>query len=129
MPLTDADQLLVHAVGDYILQSDWMANHKATDNTAAALHAATYSLPFLLLRPGWKAMAVITGTHFLIDRFRLARYVCWAKNWFAPKGEDHEMTGTGYPADRPAWLSTWLLIITDNILHVVINGIALRRRH
>jgi hypothetical protein len=124
--VNESDQLIAHAVGDYILQSDWMANNKTADNTAAALHAVTYSLPFMLFRPGWRAMAVITGTHFLIDRFRLARYVCWAKNWIAPKGEDHELTGTGYPADRPAWLSTWLLIITDNILHVLINRVALR---
>jgi hypothetical protein len=124
--VTTSDQLIAHAIGDYILQSDWMANHKTSDNVAAAAHAATYSLPFLLFRPGIKALAVIAGTHFLIDRFRLARYVCWAKNWIAPPGQDHELTATGYPADRPAWLSTWLLIITDNILHVVINALALR---
>ena len=126
MPLTTSDQIVAHAVGDYILQSDWMANHKTTDTTAAAVHAATYGLPFLLFQPGWKAMAVIAGTHFLIDRFRLARYVAWAKNYIAPPGEDHELTGTGYPADRPAWLSMWLLIITDNVMHGVINGLAMR---
>lgn len=124
--MTDTDQILAHAVGDYILQSDWMASEKTRSHLAAAAHAATYSLPFLAFRPGWKRMAVITGTHFLIDRFRLARYVCWAKNYIAPRGQDHELTATGYPADRPAWLSTWLLIITDNILHVLINRIALK---
>lgn len=125
--MTDGDQMLAHAVGDYILQSDWMANEKTKSNVAAAAHAATYSLPFLLFRPSAKALAVIAGTHFLIDRFRLARHVNWAKNWIAPAGQDHEHTPTGYPADRPAWLSTWLLIITDNILHIAINGAALRR--
>jgi len=123
-----SDQLIAHAVGDYILQSDWMANEKAKDNVAAAAHAVTYSLPFLLFRPGWKAMALIAGTHFLIDRFRLARYVVWAKNWLAPKGQDHELTTHGYPADRPMWLSVWLTIIADNVLHVVINRLALRER-
>lgn len=126
--MSGTDELLAHAVGDYILQSDWMANHKTTDNFAAATHAATYTLPFTAFRPGWKALALIAGSHFLIDRFRLARYVCWAKNHIAPRGQDHAMTATGYPADRPAWLSTWLLIITDNILHVLINRIALRSR-
>lgn len=120
------DDILVHMVGGYILQSDWMANRKTSDSAAAAAHVATYCLPFLLLRPSGKALAIIAGTHFLIDRSRLARYVCWAKNHIAPPGQDHELTATGYPADRPAWLSTWLLIITDNILHVVINRIALK---
>ena len=26
-----------------------------------------------------------------------------------------DITATGYPEDVPAWLSVWLLIITDNI--------------
>ena len=124
--VTDGNQLLAHAVGDYILQSDWMANKKTKSDAAAAAHVATYCLPFLLFRPSAKALAVIAGTHFLIDRYRLARHVTWAKNWIAPPGQDHEHTPTGYPADRPAWLTTWLLFIADNILHVAINGAALR---
>ena len=44
-----ADQLVAHAVGDYILQSDWMANEKTKRSLAAAVHALTYALPFLLL--------------------------------------------------------------------------------
>jgi hypothetical protein len=124
--VTDGNQLLAHAVGDYILQSDWMANEKTRSHIAAAAHAATYTLPFFAFKPNGRQVAAIAGTHFLIDRYRLARHVCWAKNWLAPVGQDHEITATGYPADRPAWLATWLLIITDNILHVAINGAVLR---
>lgn len=75
-----ADQLLAHAVGDYILQSDWMANEKTKKSIAALAHIATYGLPFLLLRPSWTAYAVIVGTHFIIDRWRLARFVVALKN-------------------------------------------------
>jgi hypothetical protein len=42
------DQLLAHLIGDYVLQSDWMASNKRTDNGAALAHAIGYSLPFLL---------------------------------------------------------------------------------
>ncbi len=122
----DADQIVAHAVGDYVLQSDWMANRKTQSNVAAIAHASTYALPFLFLRPSKRALAVIVGTHFLIDRFRLARYVCWAKNQTGPI-ETRELTVTGYPESRPTWLATWLLIITDNILHVLINGLAIKR--
>ena len=32
---------------------------------------------------------------------------------------------TGYAADKPPWLTVWLLIIADNTMHVLINGAAL----
>jgi Protein of unknown function (DUF3307) len=136
-----ADQLLCHAIGDYILQSDWMANEKTKKSTAALAHVATYGLPFLFLRPSWKAYAVIVGTHFVIDRWRLARFVVWAKNWMGDRqwlknGEGdvlcvfnlpwRDCVSTGYPPERPAWLAVWLLIIADNIMHVTINGLALK---
>lgn len=137
------DQLLAHAIGDYVLQSDWMANEKTKRSIAALAHVATYGLPFLFLRPSWQAYAVIVGTHFVIDRWRLARFVVWVKNWLAPisshtpltlQGYDYELSvmqwenckATGYPSERPAWLAVWLLIIADNIMHVVINGLALK---
>lgn len=123
-----SDQLIAHAVGDYLLQSDYMANEKTNHSGAAAAHAVAYTLPFLVFKPSLKQMMLIAGTHFLIDRFRLARYVVWAKNYIAPNGQDHELTATGYPADRPAWLSVWLLIIADNTLHVLLNRIILGKR-
>lgn len=138
-----ADQLVAHAVGDYLLQSDWMATEKTKRSVAAAVHALCYSLPFLLLSPSLAAWAVIVGTHFVIDRWRLARYVVWAKNFLAPRRQliPFDVTGctllirnhswraceaTGYAPDRPAWLTTWLLIIADNTLHALCNGAALR---
>jgi hypothetical protein len=121
-----ADQLVAHAVGDYILQSDWMATEKTKQNAAAAAHAFTYTLPFLFLTRSLAALAVICGTHFAIDRWRLARYVVWLKNWMGPNRPWSECVATGYPADRPAWLTVWLLIIADNTMHVLCNGLALR---
>jgi len=54
----------------------------------------------------------------------------WAKNWIAPlswmKAPWGQCIATGYPPERPPFLSVWLLIIADNIIHVVINGLALR---
>jgi hypothetical protein len=71
--------------------------------------------------------AVIGVTHFFIDRFRLARYVCWYKNFIAPRSSwpSGPITPTGYADSVPVWLSTWLLIITDNAMHLIINGLAL----
>jgi len=158
IPFITADQLLAHAVGDYLLQSDWMATRKTAESRAALVHALTYSLPFLFLQPSLLAISFIVLTHFVIDRWRLARYLVWAKNWFAPRWvpalelevpqpfisgrftavalESSSFlvrnmpwrlcSGNGYDPARPAWLTTWLLIIADNILHVICNGLALR---
>lgn len=121
-----ADQIYLHLVGDYILQSDWMAIEKTKRHIAAFVHALTYSLPFLILKPSLAAWLVIFVTHELIDRYRLARYIVWAKNWLGPNRPWSECVATGYPADRPDWLTVWLLIIADNILHIGINALALR---
>jgi hypothetical protein len=122
-----ADQLVLHAIGDYLLQSDWMATEKTKRWWPAAAHALVYSLPFrIVLGASFPAYMVILTTHYLIDRYRLARYVVWAKNWLGPNRPWSECSATGYPPDRPAWLSVWLLIIADNVLHVVINGVAMR---
>lgn len=210
-------QLLAHLFGDYILQSDWMANNKTKWSWPALVHALLYSLCFVpmlwttpstrmvenpkhtpiecgmkilsgepcityvaangdeyldgkLIRAGyipvtvpsqfrWLPWLVIFSTHFLIDRFRVARYVVWAKNWLGPRklwvcvpsisgGEDYWSDNslpycehwdeyraptpplwacpTGYPPTTPILLSTWLLIIADNTLHLAINYAALR---
>lgn len=133
-----ADQLVAHAVGDYVLQSDWMASNKTNRSTAALAHVVAYSLPFLFLRPSLAALAVMAGTHFVIDRWRLARYVVWANNWLAPRSSYQpnvpgpsaqswaNCRATGYPSERPAWLAVWLMVIADNCMHVLINGAALK---
>lgn len=121
-----ADQLVAHAVGDYILQSDWMAHNKTKDSFAAMVHVLLYAAPFLLLTDSWTAIAAIAGSHFAIDRWRLARYLVWAKNWLGPNKPWADCSATGYPSDRPPWMSVWLLIIADNVVHVVCNGLALR---
>lgn len=134
MTLFTADQLVAHAVGDYILQSQWMTDNKRKESFAALIHCALYTLPFVLITQSVPALTLIFASHFLVDRFGLARYVVWLKNgpWdlsgypfsgaFPPL---KPLTPTGYPDRVPAWMSTWLFIIADNIIHVVCNAIAI----
>jgi hypothetical protein len=133
-----------------------MANEKTKRWEACLAHVITYAIPFLFFKPSPTAMAVIVGSHYLIDRYRLARYLVWAKNFIAPqftveleptpntpeasspggyvneyveKRWHHpwsECAATGYHKDRPAWMAVWLMIIADNVLHVLINGLALK---
>jgi hypothetical protein len=141
--------IVAHLVGDYLLQSDWMAQQKTASSWPAAAHALTYGLPFALF-VSWPALLFIVGTHFVIDRWRLARYVVWAKNFLAPRWLDSgrmttewcgsgipgnvplmarnhpwaDCSATGYHKDRPPWLAVWLLIIADNTMHLAMNAVA-----
>jgi len=129
MSFITADQLLCHAIGDYLLQSHWMATEKTKRSFAAFCHAVSYAIPFYFLNPSWLALATIIVSHFYIDRWRLARFVVFAKNRIAPVDEWATWSfsqPTGYPQDSPAWLTVWLMVIADNILHVICNGLALR---
>ena len=121
-----ADQLLAHLVGDFVLQSDWMANNKSARTLATLAHAGCYLLPFLLITTNPLTLTVIGGTHFLIDHFRLARYVVWVRNLPWPGSKPwRECRETGFSAALPAHLSAWLLIIVDNTIHIAINGAAI----
>ena len=125
--MVTADQLVAHIVGDFVLQSDWMANNKSAKTLAALAHVACYLLPFLLLTTHPASLAVIGGTHFIIDRFRLARYVVWLRNLPWPGSLPWaECRATGFAPGLPPYMSSWLLIIVDNAIHIVINAAAIK---
>jgi hypothetical protein len=122
-----ADQLVAHVVGDFVLQTDWMARGKSTRTLATLAHVSFYILPFLLLTTNPATLLVIGGTHFIIDHFRLARYLVWARNIPWPGSRPwSECQENGFPPGLPPYLSSWLLIIVDNTLHILINGAAIK---
>jgi hypothetical protein len=112
-------QLLFHLWGDFITQNHYLANKKVEMTMegwlACLIHCVLYAIPFAFIAPSAEAWWVIFGTHFLIDKFRLAKYVQRFRNW--------HWQGNGTPA--PDWLGVWLMFITDNIMHVTINYLAL----
>ena len=126
--------LLAHGWGDYIIQTDWMANAKTEHWLPAIAHAMSYTLPFVALVltmparpwPGVAALAVIGGTHAVIDRYRLARHLIWARNWLGgTRLPWSECSETGFPPDQPEWLTKWLMIIVDNLIHITINSLVI----
>lgn len=140
-----SSQTVAHLVGDYLLQTDYQAQEKTQRWGPALAHAATYTLPFLALtRSPWR-LAAIAGSHAVIDRYRLAKYLCWAKNQLAPKSYrypwshagpagyhssdfapyEHDQTDCTAPG-KPDYLAVWLMIIADNTLHLLINRWVLR---
>jgi Protein of unknown function (DUF3307) len=119
--------LICHMVGDYVLQTDAMAQRKTRDSLWCAFHALTYGMVFLVVRPSPAALVVVIVTHFLIDRFRLARYVIAVKNATTDPANARAFfaSPTGYLAETPPWMAVWLFIACDNTLHVAINAAAL----
>jgi len=114
-------QLLFHLWGDYITQNHWMSVNKVKNSVrgylAALIHSIIYTIPFLFIG-SYTACFMIFITHFLIDKYRLAIYLIRLKNW--------EWSGDfGFPKGTPIWLSVWLMIIIDNIIHITINYLSL----
>jgi hypothetical protein len=123
-----ATPIVAHLIGDYILQSHWMATNKRKSVVAAMAHAVCYSLPFLAITMEPASLAFICATHLLIDHYGLARYLVFVKNLIAPPSEWRswsDCSATGYPSDCPPWLAVWLMIIADNTMHIICNQIAL----
>lgn len=124
-PETAIGLILAHFVGDYILQSGWMANEKTRRWWPAIAHGITYTLPFLFVTQSPWALLVIGGTHIVIDRYRLAKYVTFAKEFIAPRRTwpswEDAKDNAGFPSSVPPWLSFWLMFIADNTIHMLIN--------
>lgn len=113
--------LFLHMLGDYVTQNHWLAITKVQNTKigylACLIHSLLYSLPFLLLG-SVSAVTIIFISHFLIDKFRLAKYIVQLKNWCFN-------TPTGFPEGTPAFISIWILFIVDNLLHISINYLSI----
>ncbi len=107
------EQLIFHLIGDYITQNKWMAEKKVLFTEegfrAASVHALIYSIPFIFLCDTDIAYLTILLTHFLIDKFRLAKYWLNLVNW-----------------DFKATFPFWLIIIVDNTFHLLINYLSIK---
>ena len=120
------EQILLHLIGDYITQTERMAVNKVKSFKWASLHAFLYTSPFLILTQSPLALFIMFFSHLLIDRFRLARFLIFAKNKItSPKLKWSECSTTGFHKDMPAWMSVWLMIIIDNTMHLSINYLSI----
>lgn len=126
------NQLILHAIGDYLIQNDWMALNKKKPGwngfLACFVHCLTYSLPFYLIADTFQ-VSMIFLTHFIIDRWKLVDYFLAFRNWTSvnPKGALFipDISNFGFSKDRPSLITAWLYIITDNIFHIICNYLIL----
>lgn len=127
-------ELILHLIGDYVLQTEQMAVRKLRSWFWAIIHALVYSVPFLLYlyvtngnwTRGITAWLVIFGTHAVIDRMAIASTICRIKNlvWIGSDAPEKE-ENTGYGVETPPFIRFWLVVIVDNTLHLAINHVAL----
>lgn len=120
-------QLILHLLGDYVFQTDRMADEKVKNIRMALLHAFVYSVPFyIFIDMSVTAFMVIFLSHAFIDRYRVAKYIIFARNKLHDKSLRWEdCSATGYHYKKPIWLTVWLMIIADNTLHLTINYLAI----
>ena len=103
------EQLLLHLIGDYILQNEWMSSKKEKNTLlgylACVIHCILYSLLFLLLHITFGAWLVIFLSHFLIDKYNLSIFWIRLVNWSWSKNNfgygDEKPVAIGLLADLP----------------------------
>ena len=122
------EQILIHLFTDYWLQNDFMALNKKRNFLIALLHSFVYTIPFLLLTKSILALFVIFITHAIIDGTNIVTFLNKVKNWNFKGGFTFNDTFIcdGFDDSRPDYIRVWLLIIQDNILHLIINYLSIK---
>jgi hypothetical protein len=116
-------RLIAHLVGDYLVQSDYLALAK-TQRTregvrAAAIHAALYTACFVPFTRNPLRLAVIGITHGLLDHYRSLPALIHRK--------DQLLSPSSWSATPAKDVPFWLHVVVDNTLHLAINEVALHR--
>lgn len=106
------DQLLLHLLGDYILQNQWISDHKIKNESigyvASLVHAIIYSIPFLIFLATWKAWLIILVTHFIIDKYQVANF------WIQIMNRKNKTK-----------VNNGIKIVIDNFFHLMCNYFAI----
>lgn len=111
--MSQFDWLLIgHLIGDFLLQSSWMAKNKAVRWLPLLVHVSVYTAvvsTFGLLTDGlsWAAIALIFISHIVLDRKTFVAF--WVRNVQTVKGDEQP----------------WLHIVADQIFHIIILAIAI----
>ena len=98
---------LGHMVGDYILQTDWLAENKKTKTLPCLIHCILWA-GCVVLFAGWTSswipFLVLLSVHFIQDRTSIVR------SWMRVIGQENFATGPYAP---------WSMVIVDNTFHLL----------
>jgi len=96
--------IFAHLIGDYLFQTDWMANNKKKNTWACIIHVIIYMIPFLFCQLTPLQLTLIAIQHFLQDRTNFIK-------WFM------KIKGSRKFSEPP--FAPWSIYLTDNILHIL----------
>ncbi|MGI2327112.1 DUF3307 domain-containing protein [Planococcus sp. YIM B11945] len=104
--------LIAHFIGDFLLQTGWMAKYKATKWVPLLTHVSVYTLVigiagFLSGGLSVASISIIFIGHVLLDRKTFIAW--WVRHIQTAKGPEH----------------TWLSIVADQIFHIILLAIAI----
>ena len=97
---------LGHLVGDYIFQTDWMAENKKLHTFPCLVHSLIWAACVVLFAGWWNWLPFLGlfAIHFLQDRTYMVR------SWMHLIGQDRFATGPYAP---------WSMVIIDNTFHLL----------
>jgi hypothetical protein len=111
--MSQFDFLLIgHFIGDFLFQTAWMAQYKATKWIPLLTHVTVYTAivaMFGLLSGGLSlgGIAIIFVGHVLLDRKKFVTF--WVRKIQMAKGPSQD----------------WLSIVADQIFHIILLAIAI----
>lgn len=104
---------VAHLIGDYLLQTNWMASYKTTKLSALLAHCTVYTLSMVVVAyftfgalPLW-AIAIIFFAHVFFDKRTFT--VWWVENIMRT---DSKQFG-------------WLVIAVDQTFHIITIAVVL----
>lgn len=107
--MTSFEYLLMgHLVGDFLLQTNWMAKNKASNLVALIIHSFVYTLVifvtaqvFIPTFTIWASLLIFVA-HCMLDYRQLTLW--WLRQVMqVPKGEDQ-----------------WIIFVVDQIFHLLV---------
>lgn len=111
--------LVGHFVGDYVLQTDWMATRKkertAEGELACLLHCGLWTLAVVALAGWWQwqLVVVVFLSHYVLDRTTLVRMVSMAT------GSACIASGLADGSPLAISLGVFVEIMKDNAAHLL----------
>jgi hypothetical protein len=96
--------IYAHLIGDFLIQTDWMAKGKKESTFICLVHVVIYMVPFLFCGFAWWQLGLIALQHFFQDR---TNFVVWFM----------EVKGSAKFTQPP--MAPWSIVLTDNILHIL----------
>ena len=106
--------LVVHFIGDFILQNDWMAINKSRSWKALLVHTSLYSVCFFMA--GWRFVLITFFLHTIVDAIT-SRIL--TRLWFVRLDEDIWSEPPRWVLHYDAITRHWFFVVIglDQLIH------------